>query len=462
MLPYREISKSLFYNHKWQSNNSVTNLTLIPFLHSLNTLPKEFIQDVENGLFNNTTSPMAVRVTPYILSRINWDYNNNINNLYNDPLIRQFIPLKSLLKPDHPQSTFDSLQEFKDTPMMNSNRSKSDKNELESIGLVHRYPNKVLFLAFSVCPVYCQYCTRSYSIGPAQNRKQKQKQTQKQNQTENQTEKSSGIDNGDTGTGQVMDAMDGHDHDYINISKKSFKPNRQRWEACFDYISKNREIKDVTVSGGDTFILDSKNLDYIGMKLLSMDNIKRLRLATRGLSVMPSKIISDDTWVNTIIKLNNFAYDNGKHFQIHTHFNHSNEISDITFEAMNILMKNKILVRNQSVFLRGVNDNYDTLNNLICNLSDIGILPYYVYMCDMVPGIEHLRTSLKELIDIEKLIRGNHSGFMTPNFIVDLPNGGGKRIINSYETYKNGIAHYKSYVRNDGKQDFYFYDPIKD
>lgn len=151
----------------------------------------------------------------------------------------------------------------------------------------------------------------------------------------------------------------------------------------------------------------------------------------------------------------------GKQVCLHTHINHANEITWITRLAANKLFKHGVIVRNQSVLLKGVNNNFAALSSLIKGLSDINIQPYYVYQCDMVQGIEDLRTPLQEIIDLDKQLRGTLSGFMMPSFVVDLPGGGGKRLVSTYETYDQGIATYRApgLPGTKGEMTYTYHDP---
>jgi len=146
---------------------------------------------------------------------------------------------------------------------------------------------------------------------------------------------------------------------------------------------------------------------------------------------------------------------------IHTHFNSPNEISWITERAMNLLFERGVTVRNQTVLIRGVNDDPKTMQLLVKRLSWLNVHPYYVYMHDLVKGVEDLRTSVQTAVDIEKFVRGSTAGFNTPLFICDAPGGGGKRDVHSFDHYdrENGIAVYSAPSVKPGKH-FVYFDPI--
>ncbi|KJX93231.1 l-lysine 2 3-aminomutase like protein [Zymoseptoria brevis] len=363
----------------------------IPGPRSAHVSRDEFLEDVHEGM---KAAPMSVRLTPHVLSVADW------NNPYADPIRRQFIPLKSAMRPDHPALSLDSLHETEDSPVP---------------GLVHRYPDKVLFLATTVCPVYCRFCTRSYAVG-------------------NNTE---------------------------SVVKVSQKPTRKRWEAMFEYIEKNPSVQDVVVSGGDAYYLQPEQLQLIGERLLAIPHIKRFRFATKGLAVCPMRITDhNDRWSDVFIDMSNKGRNLGKQVAMHTHFNHTNEITWATEQAARHLFERGVIVRNQSVLLRGVNDTVETMSTLIRKLADLNIQPYYVYQSDMVRGVEDLRTPLSTILDLEQQIRGTIAGFMMPAFIVDLPGGGGKRLAHSFEQYDqhSGVSTWKA-PGVTGDESFTYHDP---
>ena len=140
---FKDVDEASFLDHRWQMKNSITKADKL--LEAVSGLASDaFLEDAAAGF---AMAPMAVRVSPYMLSLVDWA------NPYEDPIRTQFLPTKSTRLPDHPQLTFDSLGEQGDAPVP---------------GLTHRYPDKALFLALDTCPVYCRFCTRSYAVGPDQ------------------------------------------------------------------------------------------------------------------------------------------------------------------------------------------------------------------------------------------------------------------------------------------------------
>jgi len=319
---------------------------------------------------------------------------------YEDAIRRQFIPVASRLLPDHPRLTLDSLHEQDDSPVQ---------------GLIHRYVDKALFLPLQTCPVYCRFCTRSYAIGP----------------------------------------------DTQNVDKAPLAKTTELWKQAFAYIAERPEIEDIVISGGDTYQLAAKNITLIGDALLAIPHVRRLRFATKGPAVMPMKILTDPAWTDALTGVVERGRKIHKDVVIHTHFNNPNEISWITQQAMDLLFQRGITVRNQAVLIRGVNDDVATMTTLVKRLSWINVHPYYVYMHDLVKGVEDMRTSVQTSIDLEKAVRGTTAGFNTPLFICDAPGGGGKRDVHSFEYYdrENGIVVYSAPSVKPG-QSFLYFDPI--
>ena len=176
---------------------------------------------------------------------------------------------------------------------------------------------------------------------------------------------------------------------------------------------------------------------------------------------MPMKVLSDLEWSDTLIELARTGRTRNKEVCLHTHFNHANEITDVTRRAMQYLYRENVTIRNQSVMIRGVNDSDSAMNDLVKKLSEINVQPYYVYQHDMVKGVEELRTRVGKTSMIEKAVRGVTAGFNTPTFVTDAPGGGGKRVVHSYEHYdeETGISVYRSPAIDPDKVYLYF-DPL--
>jgi lysine 2,3-aminomutase len=234
----------------------------------------------------------------------------------------------------------------------------------------------------------------------------------------------------------------------------------ERWKKAFDYVASRPEVEDVLISGGDASQLRAEQVTFIGETFLNIPHVRRIRFATKGPAVMPQKILTDHAWIDAVTRIVELGRRMHKDVMIHTHFNHPNEITAITQAAANKMFERGIMVRNQTVLIRGVNDNVATMGMLVKRLAYINIHPYYVYVHDMVKGVEDLRTTVATGAYIEKQIRGLVGGFNTPMVVVDTP-GGGKRNVHSFEHYdrETGIAVYVSPVVHPG-QYFCYFDPI--
>lgn len=387
---YADVDTETFLSHTWQARNSINKpRKLLKTLQDM--VPASFYDDVADGF---RRAPMSVRVSPYLMSLINWD------RPYADPIRKQFIPVGSRCLPDHPKLGLDSLGEQADAPVP---------------GLTHRYSDKALFLPLNTCPVYCRFCTRSYAIGP--------------------------------NTDQV--------------EKASLRVNAERWAQAFEYIRNTPTLEDIVISGGDAYQLRPEQIEHIGMTLVEMPNVRRLRFATKGIAIMPQKVLTHPEWVDAISAVVERGRALHKEVVIHTHFNHPDEFTWISREATNLLMARGIKVRNQSVLQRGVNDDVETMKLLTRRLGYYNVQPYYVYTHDMVKGVEDLRTTVSTAMTLEKHVRGSTAGFNTPTFVCDAPGGGGKRDVHSFEYYDRvtGIAVYTAPAVKPGKVFFYF-DPI--
>ncbi|HXX65880.1 MAG TPA: KamA family radical SAM protein [Polyangiaceae bacterium] len=387
---YRQIDEATFLDHTWQARSSITKVSrLVETIQDL--VPSGFVEDLEAGM---KRAPMSVRVSPYIVSLIDWEHP------YDDPLRVQFFPVASRLLADHPKLGLDSLAEQADAPVA---------------GLTHRYTDKALFLPLDTCPVYCRFCTRSYAIGL----------------------------------------------DTDEVEKVHLRPNDERWRRAYQYIASRPELEDIVISGGDAYQLRAAHIEEIGDALLAIPHVRRMRFATKGPAVMPMKILTDSAWVDALTRVVEKGRRMRKDVVLHTHFNNPNEITAITEAAMGRLFERGVVVRNQSVLIRGVNDSVDTMTLLVKRLGHLNVHAYYVYVHDMVRGVEDLRTSVDTAIHIEKHVRGATAGFNTPTFVVDAPGGGGKRDAHSYEYYDRdtGISVYSAPSVKLGRF-FTYFDPL--
>jgi lysine 2,3-aminomutase len=387
------VTESEFLDYGWQRAHSVrTPEELGRALDG--AVDADFLDEVTGA---RTDAGMALRLTPYTLSLVDW------RSPEDDPIRRQFLPLRAELRPAHPLAVLDSLSEERDSPVP---------------GLVHRYRNRALLLAVDSCPLYCAFCTRSYSVGPA--------------------------------TAQVPE-------------KRHHRPNPDRWAGALAYLEDHPEIDDVIISGGDAYNVSAAQLTSLGLRILDRPGTTQLRLATRGLTAAPMRIAPGDPWTEALVELAREAVRRRKRLALHVHFNSSRELTWVTERALDLLADRapRLAVRNQSVILAGVNASVEEQAELYSCLGALSVQPYYAFLHDLVPQSEHLRTSLSVATDLEKALRGTVSGSSMPAFVVDLPGGGGKRSIHSAEHYdrRTGVSVWQSPAVAPGRL-FVHADPL--
>jgi len=230
-------------------------------------------------------------------------------------------------------------------------------------GLTHRYPDRVLLLITDQCAMYCRHCTRRRLSG-------------------------------ETDSPMPM----------------------ERIERAIEYIKKTPEVRDVLLSGGDPLTLSDDRLDLILGKIAAIDHVEIIRIGSRAPVVNPMRIT--EGLVKVLKKYPPIWFN--------THFNHPAEITEEASKALAMLADGGVVLGNQSVLLRGINDNVDVIKNLVHRLVRNRVRPYYLYQCDLSQGISHFRTLVAEGIDMIESLRGHTSGLCVPTFIVDAPGGGGK------------------------------------
>ena len=230
-------------------------------------------------------------------------------------------------------------------------------------GLVHRYPDRVLLTLTDMCPVYCRHCTRKREW-----------------------------------------------------QKGKWIRSEAELKEIYDYISLHDKVRDVIVSGGDPLILSTNKIESVLSNLRKIPHVEIIRIGTRCPVVLPQRI--DDELVSMLMKY--------RPIWLNTHFNHPNEITSESSKACDKLVCAGIPVNNQSVLLKGINDNVDTMKKLCHGLLKMGVRPYYLFQCDPVSGTGHLRTSIHKGLEIIKGMRGFTSGLAVPTFVVDGLEGQGK------------------------------------
>ena len=224
--------------------------------------------------------------------------------------------------------------------------------------IVHKYPDRALFLVTNFCSVNCRYCTRS----------------------------------------RIIDGQD-------NMTSIT----RQDLDNAFQYIREHTEIRDVIVSGGDPLTLSDDKLEYILQNIRAIEHVEIIRIGTKVPVVLPYRIT--DNLVNMLKKYHPLY--------MSIHFTHPAEITEECKEACEKLANAGIPLRSQTVLLKDVNDSVEVMKELMHKLLIIRVNPYYIYQCDRIIGSQHFRTSIEKGIEIIKGLRGWTSGYAIPQFIVD-------------------------------------------
>ncbi|GHC07984.1 KamA family radical SAM protein [Cerasicoccus arenae] len=354
---WADVPAENWLNWKWQLKNRITKVEQLE--QYLELTPDEKAA----CYFSN--QKLALAITPYFFNLI--DVNDP-----NCPIRRQIIPHGGEMK-TAPEELLDPVGEDGDMPVK---------------GLVHRYPDRVLFLVTDRCASYCRYCTRSRLVSNAQ--------------------------------------------DY------NFHPE---FESGLKYIEEHPEVRDVLLSGGDPLLLSNKKLDYLLGRLKAIPHVEFVRIGSRIPIFLPQRIDED---LCEIFK---------KHGPIwmSIHVNHPRECTQELYQATERLSFSGVPLGNQSVLLKGVNDDPDVMKSLVHRLLMMRVRPYYLYQCDLITGSRHLRADVRKGIEIIQHLRGHTTGYAVPQFVIDAPGGGGKVPINP--DYVEEITDDEVIMRNfEGRQ----------
>ena len=230
-------------------------------------------------------------------------------------------------------------------------------------GLVHRYPDRVLLLPLDFCSTYCRYCTRSRVVGH----------------------------------GEIV-------------------PNEKRLEVIFQYLEKATQVRDVLISGGDPLALSDEKLDWILSRLRAIPHIEFVRIGTKMPAVLPQRVTPE--LVQVLRKYHPLW--------MSVHFLHPDECTIEAKRACERLADGGIPLGSQTVLLQGVNDNVETMKNLVHRLLMMRVRPYYLYQCDPISGSAHFRTPVSKGLEIIQGLRGHTTGYAVPTYVIDAPGGGGK------------------------------------
>jgi lysine 2,3-aminomutase len=234
-------------------------------------------------------------------------------------------------------------------------------------GLVHRYPDRVLFLVTDRCAAYCRYCTRSRLVSNSQ----------------------------------------GYD----------FHPE---FETGLRYIEEHPEVRDVLLSGGDPLLLSDRKIDYLLGRLRAIEHVEFIRIGSRIPIFLPQRITPELCRI----------FEKHEPIWMSIHANHPRECSVEVKEACDRLARAGVPLGNQSVLLKGINDELPIMKALIHRLLQMRVRPYYLYQCDLITGSAHLRADIRKGLEIIQGLRGHTTGYAVPQFVIDAPGGGGKVPIN--------------------------------
>jgi lysine 2,3-aminomutase len=330
---YPGISNQDWNDWRWQLKNRIKNLFQLERFFSLSE------NELKTLSFRRSLLPLSI--TPYYASLLDGT----------DPL----QPLRRTVVPDiaehfhGPGESEDPLGEEKDTPVP---------------GLVHRYPDRVLFLVTDTCSNYCRYCTRSRMVG--------------------------------------------------NENSQQF--NFFNWQKAIAYIESQPTVRDVLLSGGDPLTLSDEKLEWLLSRLRRIPHIEFLRIGTKVPVVLPHRITPSLT---RILKRYHPLW-------MSIHFTHPEELTSEVSQACERLANAGIPLGSQTVLLKNINDNLEVMKKLVTGLLRIRVRPYYLYQCDPIIGSEHFRTPVKKGLEIIKGLRGFTTGYAVPTYVIDAPGGGGK------------------------------------
>jgi lysine 2,3-aminomutase len=410
---WHEVTRENWESPQWQRAHCLKNLAqLRAVLGEL--LDERFYADAERDQSERAT--MSMLLTPQLVNTMVPDGPGGASYteaFYADPVRRYMLPVFSDRRgdwPSHPYASRDSLHE----------------HEMWAVeGLTHRYPTKVLAELLSTCPQYCGHCTRMDLVGNP--------------------------------TAQVEKL------------KFSLTPV-DRGDAIIEYLRRTPVVRDVVVSGGDVANLPWRRLEGFLTRLLELDSIRDIRLATKALMALPQHWLQPEV-VEGLARVASLARVRGVNLAIHTHVNHANSVTPLVARAARAALDAGVRdVRNQGVLLAGVNDSPTALLDLCFALQDeASITPYYFYLCDLIPHAEHWRTSVDQAQQLQHAIMGYLPGYATPRLVCDVPYVG-KRWVHQLDTYdrEHGISYWTKNYRTGIERDdpdaltrrYAYYDPI--
>ena len=329
---FPDISAKQWNDWHWQVANRVRTLERLQNILVLSMDEKEALE--------RSDAKLPVGVTPYYLSLLSQDDPYHPLRRAVIPTVHEFI--RGLGEGDDP------LGEEAQSPVP---------------GLVHRYPDRVLFLVHDFCSTYCRYCTRSRVVGHG-----------------------------------------------------AVRPERSRFERILAYIRNNTSIRDVILSGGDPLLLSDERLEWLLNQLRMIPHVEVIRIGTKIPAVLPQRVTKH---LVSIIKRYHPVW-------MSLHFMHPEECTAESQKACAMLADGGIPLGSQTVLLQGINDEVETMKRLVQNLMKMRVRPYYLYQCDPISGSAHFRTPVEKGFEIIRGLRGFTSGYAVPTYVIDAPGGGGK------------------------------------
>lgn len=361
-LHFPEAGLKEWNNWHWQVRNSIIKVgQLARFIH---------LSDHEIGFLTEKAHVLPLRITPYYLSLLRRDDPEQ-------PLRKSVIPVFSEYQIS-PGESSDPLYEGFDSPAAN---------------IIHRYPDRVLFLTTGFCAAYCRYCTRTHMVAK----------------------------------------------DKCHMGIKA-------WEPGLHYIEEHPEIRDVILSGGDPLTMPDFHIEYLLSRLRRIQHIEIIRIGSKVPVVLPQRITRG---LLTVLKRYHPLY-------LSIHFTHPEEITPEVKEACENLANAGIPMGSQTVLLKGINDDVDTMKQLMHGLLKIRVRPYYLYQCDPILGSGHFRTPIAKGLEIIEGLRGHTSGYAVPQYVIDAPGGGGK--IPLLPDYYQGHENHDAILRNYNNKLFRYPD----
>lgn len=331
---YPDATDEEWNDWRWQLRNRIKNLSELQRIIQIN--------DDEREAITKHDGPLPVGSTPYYAALL-----STTNAL--DPLRRTVVM---------------TMDEYRYTPDELADPLAEDSHTVVP-GLVHRYPDRVLFLVTGFCSVYCRYCTRSRMVG----------------------------------------SFGGE-----------YKFNVSQWENAIDYIKSHPQIRDVLLSGGDPLTLADDRLEWLISRLRAIEHVEFIRIGTKVPAVLPQRITP------ALTKMLHKYHP----VWMSIHFTHPDEITPEVKEACARLADAGIPLGCQTVLLKGVNDDPVILTKLSHELLKIRVRPYYLYQCDPVLGTSHFRVPVERGLEIISRMRGFTTGYAIPTYVIDAPGGGGK------------------------------------